>query len=169
MRTVALSAGHALNVRGASSDICDEVDEARRVCTQLAADLERYGAKCYGPFFDNSSDTQSENLSAIVNWHNAQGDHDLDVSVHFNAAGYDPPTEDPIGTEVLYVTQERLAEELAAAIAAAGALKNRGGKYRSDLKFLNQTQAPAVLLEIAFVCSQADVTAYEEHFRAICS
>ena len=36
-------------------------------------------------FHDDISDDQSENLNRIVNFHNAQGPHDWDVSMHFNA------------------------------------------------------------------------------------
>ena len=36
-------------------------------------------------FHDDVSHTQSENLDRIVDWHNAQGPHELDISVHFNA------------------------------------------------------------------------------------
>jgi len=164
---IALSAGHSAIVRGAEGFI-DEVDEARRVCVQLAKDLERRGVAVYGPFFDDVSDDQSENLNRIVDWHNDQPDHEYDVSVHFNASDAHE-TSEPIGTECLYVSQERLADQIAEAIHAASGLKNRGAKYRSDLKFLNSTDAKSVLLEICFVNSSADVTLYQKHFHKICS
>jgi hypothetical protein len=39
-------------------------------------------------FHDDISDDQDENLNRIVNFHNAQGAHDLDISVHFNSADF---------------------------------------------------------------------------------
>jgi hypothetical protein len=140
----------------------NEVDEARRVCLELAEQLKLFGVDVAGPFFDDTSTTQSQNLSAITNWHNAQT-RELDISVHFNASDGQGH-----GTECLYVTQERLAEEIAGAIAAAGHVTNRGAKYRSDLAFLNNTTEPAVLIEVVFVDNQGDVRAYHTHFDAIC-
>jgi hypothetical protein len=78
------------------------------------------------------------------------------------------PTNNPMGTEVLYVTQSTLASKLASAQASAGGFINRGAKYRSDLHFLNATNKPAVLTEIAFVDSATDCGLYEENFDDIC-
>jgi hypothetical protein len=72
-----------------------------------------------------------------------------------------------MGCEVLYVTQATLAAELSEAIAAVGFL-NRGAKRRDDLFFLNQTEMPAVLLEICFVDSEADAAIYRAQFEQIC-
>src|SRR5580765_829868 len=82
MLKVVISSGHGLYVRGACG-ILDEVDEARRVVNRVAEELQSRGADVMA-FHDNSSKSQNENLSAIVNFHNAQ-ERDLDVSVHFNA------------------------------------------------------------------------------------
>ena len=71
-----------------------------------------------------------------------------------------------MGCEVLYVTQPDLAERVSAAIASVG-FTDRGPKYRDDLYFLNQTEMPAILLEICFVDSQADCDLYRAQFHAI--
>jgi N-acetylmuramoyl-L-alanine amidase-like protein len=115
-------------------------------------------------FHDNTSHDQSTNLSTIVAFHNTQ-DRDLDVSVHFNA--YET-TSKPVGTECLYVSQEELANEVSEAIALAANLPDRGGKYRSDLKFLNATEEPAILIEVCFVDSSADAQHYQHNFEDIC-
>jgi hypothetical protein len=47
-------------------------------------------------------------------------------------------------------------------------LLNRGPKKRSDLYFLNNTNEPAILIEVCFVDSSADANLYRTHFRAIC-
>jgi N-acetylmuramoyl-L-alanine amidase len=159
---VVISSGHSAKVRGASGFI-DEVDEARRVVNEVVSMLAEVGVEAIG-FHDNTSTTQSENLDAIVDFHNSQ-DRDLDVSVHFNAA---EPTSGPRGTECLYVTQERLAELISGAISEAGGLKDRGAKYRDDLKFLNATDMPAVLIEVCFVDAEEDCELYLANFGEIC-
>lgn len=160
---IAISAGHGSKIRG-MSDIIDEVDEARRVCNQVCSDLFDAGVEFEGPYFDDVSTEQNENLDRICDWHNGRS-RDLDVSVHFNASQH---TSKPVGTEVWYVTQEDRAAAMATAIADAGALKDRGPKYSNSLYFLNHTEKPAILIEVCFGDSQADCDAYRENFREIC-
>jgi len=158
---VVISSGHGLYVRGACG-ILDEVNEARRVVNGVAAELHNRGADVM-VFHDNTSKTQQENLERIVAFHNAQ-ERDLDVSIHFNAF---EQREGPVGTEVWYVTQEALAAEMSAAIASCGFI-NRGAKRTTDLFFLNNTEKPAILLEICFVDSEADAKIYEAKVYDIC-
>jgi uncharacterized protein (TIGR02594 family) len=113
-------------------------------------------------FHDDVSTTQSENLDRIVDYHNSKT-RDLDVSIHFNA--YDGSAH---GTEVLYVTQENLADEVSAAIADAGHFTDRGPKYRSDLAFLNGTEEPAILIETAFCDNTQDSNLFNQHFEQVC-
>ena len=159
---VVLSSGHGKYVRGAAG-ILDEVDEARRVVEKLASELEGRGVTTI-TFHDNTSQSQNENLNTIVDAHNCE-DRDLDISVHFNA--YEQ-VEKPMGCEVLYVTQQELAGQVSMAISAAGELINRGPKKRTDLFFLNNTDMPAILLEVCFVDSEADASLYQKNFDKIC-
>jgi N-acetylmuramoyl-L-alanine amidase len=161
-KRIVISSGHGKYIRGASG-LIDEVDEARRMVPRIAAYLREVGHKVQ-EFHDDTSTTQSQNLETIVAYHNDQS-RDLDVSVHFNAY---VPTEGGRGTEVLYLTQATLAQKVVDAIAAAGHLINRGIKKRTDLAFLNNTDAPAILIETCFVDAGEDVRAYEMHFDAIC-
>jgi N-acetylmuramoyl-L-alanine amidase len=158
---IVISSGHGKHVRGAHG-IIDEVDEARRVVDAVAEGMRQRGVEVF-VFHDDVSETQNENLNRIVNYHNAQS-RDLDVSVHFNAF---EQTSKPRGTEVLFVTQGPLASQVAAAIADCG-LVDRGGKKRTDLFFLNNTDMPAILIEVCFVDSEADTDVYDEQFDAIC-
>ena len=160
---ICISSGHGLHVRGASGFI-DEVDEARLVVEKLAGDLTLRGVEVQ-TFHDDTSTNQDQNLKTIVNWHNAQGPHDLDISCHFNAH---QKTTKPMGTEVLYVSQADLAADLSDAIAAVGFI-DRGPKKRTDLYVLNNTEAPAVLLEICFVDSEEDCRIYADEFDQICA
>ena len=158
---ICISSGHAADVGGASG-ILEEVPEARRVVDRLAELLRDRGVEVE-TFHDNVSRNQSENLQRITDWHNDQ-DRELDISVHLNAS---QETDQPMGCEVFYVTQQVLASDLSAAIAAVG-FKDRGGKFREDLWFLNQTMMPSVLVEICFVDSSADASLYVERFEEIC-
>ena len=160
--SIVISSGHGKYVRGASG-IIDEVDEARKVVPKVAEYLEQAGVDVT-QFHDNTSKTQDENLDTIVNFHNSQ-ERDLDISVHFNS--YEQTTTD-MGTECLYVSQDDLAAAVADGIHDASALLDRGPKYRDDLYFLNNTEEPAILIEVCFVDSQADVDKYEAKFDAIC-
>jgi peptidoglycan hydrolase-like protein with peptidoglycan-binding domain len=159
---IVISSGHGKYIRGASGYL-DEVDEARRVVERTAEMLRSVGVTVK-TFHDNTSHDQGTNLNTIVNYHNKQS-RELDVSVHFNAY---QTTSKPMGTECLYKTQEALAGTVAKKIAAATGLPNRGAKYRSDLKFLNSTSKPAVLVETVFVDSGSDEDAYNENFEEVC-
>jgi N-acetylmuramoyl-L-alanine amidase len=160
---IVISSGHGLKVRGASG-VLDEVDEARRVVEQIADILLKHGFGVQ-TFHDDISETQNENLEAIVDFHNAHK-RDLDVSIHFNA--YTDTTK-PMGTEVLYVSDRGadIASHVVNAIAKVG-LVNRGAKLRTDLYFLNQTEETAILIEVCFVDSTADAGLYDTRFMAIC-
>jgi N-acetylmuramoyl-L-alanine amidase len=162
MSSIVISSGHGKYVRGASG-ILDEVDEARKVVDLVAAELRARDVDVK-VFHDDTSTSQDENLNTIVNYHNAQV-RDLDVSVHFNA--YEQVSK-PMGTEVLYVTQAGLASDVCVAICDASQLINRGAKKR-DLFFLNNTEMPAILIEVCFVDSEADARLYEMNFGPICA
>jgi N-acetylmuramoyl-L-alanine amidase len=161
MTRIVISSGHGKYIRGASG-ILDEVNEARKVVERLATEL-RGRDVTVTTYHDDVSTTQSENLNRIVDFHNAQT-RDLDVSVHFNAY---VETEKPMGTECLYITQVALADMVSSAIAGCGFI-DRGAKKRTDLFFLNNTEMPAILIEVCFVDSAADADVYGTQFGEIC-
>jgi hypothetical protein len=160
--SVVISSGHGEYVRGAHG-IIDEVDEARKVVERIAEEL-RYRGIMVKTFHDKVSYTQNENLNRIVDYHNSQV-RDLDISVHFNA--YEQ-VDKPMGTECLHVCHPQLAAAVSETIALAGGFINRGAKTRTDLFFLNNTAAAAILIEVCFVDSTADCTCYENFFDDIC-
>ena len=160
---IAISSGHGKHVQGAD-EYMNEVEQARRVVEHVAEELAAAGVEAF-VFHDNTSQTQDENLEAIVAFHNSQN-RDYDVSVHFNAY---VPTSEPMGTECCYLTQKDLAVEISGNISRNGDLINRGAKARSDLYFLNKTEAPAVLIEVCFVDSKTDVNNYQVNFGMICA
>lgn len=159
--SVVISSGHGAKVAGACG-ILLEHEEAVRVVNRVAKILREQGVKVI-TYEDTVSISQNENLNRIVDFHNAQ-ERELDISVHFNA--YEQVSK-PMGTEVLYVTQSKLAEAVSASIASVGFI-NRGAKKRTDLFFLNNTSKPAILLEVCFVDSEADAMLYTNEFDAVC-
>ena len=158
---ICISSGHGTHVPGACG-ILIEVDEAIRVMDHLADELRARGVDVE-TFTDTLSKSQGENLDRIVDWHNSRA-QDLALSIHFNA--YEQ-VDHAMGCEVLYVSQSALADRLSAAIASNGFI-DRGPKKRTDLAFLNGTEAPACLLEICFVDSEADAELYGQTFNGIC-
>jgi N-acetylmuramoyl-L-alanine amidase len=167
-KTVAISVGHGLHIRGAKGPTpwgLDEVNEACKVTDAVAAAIRRRKGWQAITFFDQVSDNQDDNLMVITDFHNAvkPAEH-LNVMVHFNA--YDETTG-PMGVEVCYVTQHDLAVRVSGAIATAGDFTDRGAKYRDGLYVLNNTEAPAILLEVCFVDSKADADNYRRYFEAI--
>lgn len=159
---IVISSGHGKYVRGASGYL-DEVDEARLIVEEVARVLRTVGVETT-TFHDNVSTSQNENLNRIVDFHNSKA-RDYDVSVHLNA--YET-TSKPMGSEVLYITQQTLAGDVVDAICIASGLINRGPKKRTDLFFLNSTDKPAILVETCFVDSSADASIYNDKFTEIC-
>jgi N-acetylmuramoyl-L-alanine amidase len=182
---IAISSGHGLFVRGARG-LIDEVDEARRVTDRVGEILLGAGVGV-NVFHENITRTPRDNVNTIVRHHNGQ-ERDLDVSVHFNAFN---PTEGftqkdgwrlverAVGVEVLYrsgnAKTRTIAGHAARAIANASGLLLRhkwrevaGAVPRGDLGFLNNTSAPAILLEVCFVNSGVDAALYLRYFDEIC-
>ena len=155
-QSIVISSGHSTKCQGAIG-LINEVEEATFVAELLATDLRLRGVNVT-TYHDTVSTTQDENLNRIVDFHNSKL-RELDISVHFNAS---VPTANPVGTEVWHYKQPQLAAQLSAAIAKSG-LKDRGAKQSSSLFFLSHTAMPSVLLEIAFVDSEADVAIYRQH------
>lgn len=171
---IVISSGHGKYIRGAEGPEpwgLDEVDEARKVVNETAVVLRSMGVDVV-TFHDDVSNDQSENLDRIVDFHNAQGAHDWDVSVHFNSAEFNGSnqTNNPVGTEVLYVSDsgEKMAKKICDAICNDVPFINRGAKYNGNLAFLNNTKEPAILIEVCFVNSKSDVGIYEDFFNQIC-
>jgi len=83
---------------------------------QTATYLRDCGAEVV-QYHDDISQTQSENVNSIVNYHNSRM-RDL---VDFNAASR---TEDPRGIEVLYLSESGrvIAEKVSAAISSSSGL-----------------------------------------------
>ena len=80
------------------------------------------------------------------------GNYGLAIELHLNA--YDLPTAN--GTEVLYCSAKGLEFAKKILKPLGEIFKNRGAKCASSLYFLNQTKAPAVIIETFFCTSKSD-------------
>ena len=158
---VNISSGHSINCQGAA-DIINEVTEARKVVDRVYEIVKASGKQCYKHHDTSSSSTQ--NLVNIVNWHNGFKDG-VDVSIHFNAYTH---VDKPMGVEVCYYSNSSLAAAMSKEIATAGGFIDRGAKQRTGLYFLKHTNKPAILIEVCFVDSVADVNLYRANFERIC-
>ena len=158
---VNISSGHSINCQGAR-DIINEVTEARKVVDRVYEIIKASGKQCYK--YHDTSSSSTQNLVNIVNWHNGFKDG-VDVSIHFNAYTH---INKPMGTEVCYYSNSSLAAAVSKEIATAGGFIDRGAKQRTGLYFLKHTNKPAILIEVCFVDSVADVNLYRANFERIC-
>ncbi len=144
-----------------------ESTEARRVKNEVVRMLKELGHTVYDCTCENGANA-SDVLKKIVNKCNAH-DVDLDVSIHFNAAGNLPEDGKTTGTEVLLYSGYSKAGNYAVAVSEAIeelGFKNRGIKFRPDLYFLKNTKAPAILVECCFVDDKDDVELYDHYKMA---
>jgi len=171
---IAISSGHGLFVRGARG-IIDEVDEARRVTDRVGEILRQAGVSI-NVFHENNARTAADNVNTVVRHHNSQV-RDLDVSIHFNSTATGAIEDRAIGVEVLHFTGNQATRALAGRVAkaisdASGLLlrhrQDSGAVARNNLGFLNNTTAPAILVEVCFVVSRTDVRLYQQYFEEIC-
>ena len=158
---VNISSGHSINCQGAA-DIINEVTEAKKVVDRVYEIIKASGKQCYK--YHDTSSSSTQNLVNIVNWHNGFKDG-VDVSIHFNAYTH---VDKPMGTEVCYYSNSSLAATVSKEVATAGGFINRGAKQRTGLYFLKHTNKPAILIEVCFVDSAADVNLYRANFERIC-
>ena len=166
---IVISSGHGKKISGAVGPSpwgIHEHTEAVKVVNEATAVMRSMGVDVV-PYEDTVSDDQSENLDRIIGFHNAQGAHDLDVSIHFNSTS--PQPSGPVGCEVFYKSSagKTVAQRTVNAICTASGLKNRGPKTE-NFAFLNGTNEVAVLVEVCFVNSHADCDIYRKKFSEIC-
>lgn len=167
---VTMSSGHGKKVAGASCFV-DEVTEARKVVDRTKAIADTIQKNAITIYHENTTTNKRDNLNTIVKYHNGTS-RDLDVSIHFNSATFNgaKSTNNAVGIEILYATDRGKphAEALVSKLVKATGLKNRGAKKMSNLGFLNNTNKPAILLEVCFVNSKEDVKVYQAKFEELC-
>ena len=153
-----ISSGHGDKVSGAIG-ILNEHNEAKKVVNRVYSILTNdYNGKGY-KYHETTATNQQQNLANIVNYHNSK-ERALDISVHFNSA-----SAGATGTECLYYDKKSLSTKMSKAMANALDILDRGAKERKELYFLRNTSKPAILLEVCFVTSKKDATAYRKNFE----
>ena len=144
-----------------------ESTEARRVKDEVIRMLRELGHTVYDCTCEDGS-SSSDVLKKIVSKCNAH-EVDLDISIHFNAAGNLPEDGKTTGTEVLLYSGYSKSGDYAVAVSEEIeklGFKNRGIKFRSDLYFLKKTKAPAMLIECCFVNDKDDTKIYDHYKMA---
>ncbi|MBC2143662.1 N-acetylmuramoyl-L-alanine amidase [Listeria innocua] len=153
---VTSNAGHSHKVEGAFGNGFKEHVEALKYNNEFIAEVKAVGAKAFNT--TSEAGTQSAVLVEQAKKANAVSKAGrLDVSWHFNSAASKSAT----GVEVLYYdnAQKQLAADVSAALAKTLGLRDRGPKQRKDLYFLANTNAPAILIEVAFISNANDMKA----------
>ena len=160
---VLICAGHTLKGKGTgASGYINEGNEnrilAKKVVEWLKVANTMSGIEIAVDYYEiNESDTYLQNQVAAAN----KKDYDVVVQIHFNAY---KTVATAMGTETLYdkgsvkgkAYAERVNDKL------NDIFKNRGVKERNDLYWLNNTKAPAILIETCFVDSKADTDIYNK-------
>lgn len=152
-----VNGGHSYSAPGASGYL-DEVECDRAVKDALIAELSARG------YETSDSTSGASNARAVLAEQarlcNASG-ADLGVSIHLNS---DSGTAS--GVEVWYWTGSdsgyEYAKDASARLASVLGLPDRGAKATRNLYWLNTTIMTSVLVEVCFVDSYKDYTAYGE-------
>lgn len=152
---ITTNAGHSQKVEGATGNGYEEHDEALKYNNDYIEELRSYGVKVT----NTTSEASSQNAVLVEQVKKANAVSKtgrLDVSWHFNSAD-----KSATGVEVLYYdnAQKQLATDVSVALSKALGLRDRGAKQRKDLYFLANTNASAILIEVAFISNANDMKA----------
>lgn len=171
MSTYNIHAGHNKIVPGASG-LLDEVTEDRKVKNGIISRLRTEGHTVYD-CTDDKGKTQGANLANIVakcNKHSV----DFDVSIHLNSGRKDKKGDGKTGGTEVFIWNDDL-KDIAKAVADAiseefgYALRSdsttpsgyAGVKITKSLYVLNNTKAPAMLIETCFVDDADDAKVWD--------
>lgn len=147
---IGLRRGHNFNAVGARGYVKEEV-----IAEEIKNEIVRIFKKENIKHIDCSPSnmTSSEDLAFGVNMCN-KNNCDLFFSIHLNA---NKTTDKPVGVEVwTYDKEFKQAKDVLNNIAKLG-FNNRGIKHSKKLYELKHTKCKAMIIEICFVDSKADV------------
>ena len=154
---IAVRGGHCPRVPGASKFI-DELTEDRKVKESVIKYLKQLGHEVFDVTPPDTTNSSNMDLSFGVNKANTYN-VDLFVSIHFNKA-YDV-YNGFLGSEVCVYSPFDTAQRVVNGLACLG-FKNRGQKVRTGLYELKHTNMKAMIIEVCFVESIADVGLYKK-------
>ena len=114
----------------------------------------------------SDADTDNDkNIAADIAWANRE-EVEIYVSVHCDFSGADS------GVMPLYVSDQgkKLAEDLDKAISRGIPMESKGPQLRTDLRELNETDMPAVILETGSIDDDTDIflKKYDLYGKCIC-
>ena len=166
MAAISVHAGH--NPAGKTAcgavGLLDESKENRLIVAEVISILSSCGWIVYNDTCDNGS-SQNDVLNKIVaktNTHSVG----FSISFHLNSGRNDYPGDGHIGGFEVWVNgmnkgKPELAERIRTNMRGLG-YTDRGTKINKNLKVLNKTNAPALLLEICFVDDRDDYNLYQK-------
>lgn len=154
---IAVRGGHCPRIPGASKFI-DELTEDRKVKDSVINYLKQLGCDVLDVTPPDITTTSNHDLIYGVDSANHWG-ADLFISIHFNKA-YDV-FNGALGSEVCIYTPFDTAQRVVNGLASLG-FKNRGQKVRTNLYELKHTNMKAMIIEVCFVESIADVGLYKK-------
>lgn len=162
MALVVIDAGHGGNNPGAVYQGRQEKDDALALALAVGEILEQNGVEVY---YTRTTDVYESPARKVQEGNAVQGDYF--VSIHRNSSPY--PNQ-YTGVESLvysrYGDAARLADNINSRLVQVG-FENQGVNERPDLVVLNQSQMPAVLVEVGFINTDADNRLFNERFREI--
>lgn len=162
MPLIALDAGHGGANPGAVYKGRQEKDDVLALTLAVGNILERNGVDVY---YTRTADVY-EAPAAKAQEANEVG-ADYFVSIHRNAS---PFPNQYTGVESLvysrYGNAARMAYNINDRLEQVGFV-NQGVNERDNLAVLNQTQMPAVLVEVGFINTDADNVLFDQQFDAI--
>lgn len=154
---VLICAGHTLKGKGTGANGYINESNENRVLSKKIVEWLKVG-KCDVDYYEiNEASDYLQKQVAAAN----KKSYDVVVQVHFNAY---KTVNEAMGTETLYDKGSNKGREYAKRVnnKLASIFKNRGTKERDDLYWLNNTKAPAILIETCFVDSKADTDIYKK-------
>ena len=154
---IAVRGGHCPKVPGASKFL-DELTEDRKVKDSVIKYLKQLGNEVFDVTPPDTTNSSNMDLSFGVNKANIFN-VDLFVSIHFNKA-YDV-YNGFLGSEVCVYSPFDTAQRVVNGLASLG-FKNRGQKARPQLYEIRHTNMKAMIIEVCFVESIADVGLYKK-------
>jgi N-acetylmuramoyl-L-alanine amidase len=156
---ICIDPGHNANPDSGAAHYIIEDDATKAVASALIVKLQDLGHQVKSTLPIRNISSVGQSLNRRVQVANDM-DADLFISVHFNAANV---TEKPRGTEAWVASDAgaHWAAKILPEITKLGFV-NRGVKRTTNLVVVRDTNCPAVLLEVCFVDSLADVDLYKK-------
>ena len=146
---ILLDSGHRNNQYdfGATGNGLKESELALSICKKLKESLKQQGITVY-----MTRDTEADIISIDARYRKARELRvDLLLSVHINSANNTTAE----GIEVLYKSQNKLAETVCNSMCSKTGAVSRGIKYRDDLGVLNGYDK-AILVECGFISNKRE-------------